>query len=479
MKVHPPPNPLFLLSRLVSFFTLFGMVALLSAVYFDWEGFWDIRLLTVASLACAGLTITFSCSRMDGFMRLGLCYLVLWIFLWSQAAGVVRENRVFFGLPLEKITIVNGRLIADSILSAQENQVLRLALVRCESQDGSTADAHGTLLAIGGLNDFLLSGTDLTLRGSLVTMEDGTMLFLTDSTTVLASTDSLRHEYLTIRKRLLQWLLHKFEPLDGGPAELCSLLLFGRTEETGSSIKQLSVDSGCAHILALSGMHLQFYAGIAGSKPSLVRSAVMYLLLLNPHKRYSARKALFFACAVQLFLFPDTIATLGCLLSYSSLAGMMVLQKPASMAFQRLLPRRLAMILAASTGALLFSGPCALAAFGCWHPIGIAVAPIAGPLAFLYMALGLLWLIAPIPLIGCGLNGVYGIFMSLLRFGADWSLAHPLAGTSFYLLIYLAVLLTVVGLLLYAGQTARTRSTQKHEMGLCLRFPECNHRFIG
>ena len=508
MKVHPPSlEVLSIYSRIVSFLTLSGMVGLLSAVYFDWEGLWDTRLLAVVSLACAGLTITFSCGRIAGFIRLGLCYLLLWVFLWSQAAGIAQQNRVFFGLPSEKVTVISGRLSADSTLSARENQVLSLALDRCESQNGSSADAHGMLLAIGGSPDFLLSGTDLALDGSLVTMEDGALLFLTDSIVVLASADSLRNDFLTIRKRLLEWLLHKFEPLDGGPAELCGLLLFGRTEEAGSFIKQLSVDSGCAHILALSGMHLQFYAGlaasilalflgkrwgktlsifpmalflgIAGAKPSLVRSAVMYALTFNPHKRCSARKALFIACSVQLFLFPHTIATLGCLLSYSSLAGMMVLQESASMALQRMLPRKLAMIITASAGALLFSGPCAIVAFGCWHPIGLAIAPMAGPLAFLYMGLGLLWLIAPIPTIGCCIQSVYGIFMQLLRFGADWSLAHPLVGTSVYLLIYLAVLLTVVGFLLYACRIARTRSTYNHEMGLSLRFPECNHRVVG
>jgi competence protein ComEC len=295
--------------------------------------------------------------------------------------------------------------------------------------------------------------------------------------------------------------------LGDGPAELCGLLLLGRTDQTGSTIKEASVESGCAHILALSGMHLQILAGIAasivslffgkragrklsvlpvvaflciaGPKPSLVRSAAMYFLAIDSRKRCSIRDALSIACVVQLFIFPSTIATLGCVLSYSSLAGMMLVQETVSQAVRTFLPRRLAAILSAHASALIYAGPCAIVVFGCWYPVGLLIVPLVGPLAFLYMALGLFWLLFPLPATAYLMQQAYRLFLFLLGVGADWSHAHPLMGTPGYLFFYLAALLTVVGFLLYACRIARTRSAHRHDMGLPLRFPECNHRLIG
>lgn len=507
MKVLPQQDSYQLLSRCLSFLSLIGIVVLVCAVYLDWKILRDLRLPAVLSMCGAGFLIALTFGRLAKISRMLLCCLTMWVLIWVQASDITQDNKVFFGLPWERVTIIEGSLIADSSLSAQENQVLNLTLKSCDTGSGTSADAHGTLLAIGGRHDFIPAGSNLLLSGALITVDEGKFLFLTESIDVRIPTNPLLHHMRMLRKRLLLGLLNRFEPLGYGPAELCGLLLLGRTDQTGSSIKEASVESGCAHILALSGMHLQIMAGIAasivslffgkrtgrnvsvipvvaflgiaGPKPSLVRSAAMYFLALDPKRRCSVRYALFIACVVQLFFFPNTIATLGCVLSYSSLAGMMLVQETVSQAVRTFLPRRLAAVLSAHASALVFAGPCAIAVFGCWYPIGLLIVPLVGPLAFLYMALGLFWLFFPLTATAYLLQQVYRLFLFLLGVGASWSHAHPLMGSPGHLFIYLATLLTVVGFLLYACRIARTRSAHRHDMGLSLRFPECNHRLIG
>lgn len=230
----------------------------------------------------------------------------------------------------------------------------------------------------------------------------------------------------------------------GKAGGLLLALLCGAREYTDSSTAQAFKDAGLSHILALSGMHLSLFSGIAlflgnrigrrnitfilriiillffvwfaGFSPSLCRAFICaILILLSSIAGVKQPDMLVILCVsflLQSVLFPGDIKNAGFILSYTALGGILVTQRLFCKMYFRFCPPVLANSIASSTGAQLFSAPVSLGLFGSCNPFGIVSSIIVSPIVtvFIYSGLALIILCLIFP----PLAKSSGIFMNIL-----------------------------------------------------------------
>lgn len=491
----------------------------------------------VLSCGFAFCSVSFAFSPFVPAFRLRyLCFwtMTICVLLYCQAGEVSWRTEVRVGMPLPRITAVEGTLGADSSISGKGNQVYNIVLDRCHGKDGSFASCRGTLLAVGRELPLHFSGVRLMMYGTFATGDDirPGELFLVDDVRELPVSGRLGTAgklFRQVRRSCVGWIAGRLGL--GGKEDgqldqrgysyyarlLAMMLLLGRCDDPLFPLKELSLASGCAHVLALSGMHLQFFAGavswigcrllgrrrgrllavlpillflfLAGPRPSLVRSAFMFFCTVLPlaigRESPSAATAYAIAFFLQLFLFPHTVATSGCLFSYAALGGLLLLGGAVGTLCSRFMPRRVGNAWGSAFAAVLWSAPCSLLVFGYWSPVGLALSPVVGALIGLFMALGMLLLCTGGGAMSWGAVAVewcavrlYCCLETLLRWGSDVGelvqTYGDVAGLSFYALLLLTGSLAI----LYAGRVLRRRSIRRHELELCIRFPGGHHRIV-
>jgi competence protein ComEC len=234
-----------------------------------------------------------------------------------------------------------------------------------------------------------------------------------------------------LRTRLRAALLERFQhgQIWGG---LASALLLGVRDDLDVELSEGFRNSGCTHILALSGMHLAILSGalaflirrplgirwaslvgavfvllyvfVAGSQPSLLRAAIMYLI--GTFAVWGLLKArplslLCMAFIIQLLFQSETGISLSFILSYLALLGILTLGEAMRDLFRGRLPEILGAGLSASIGAFVLTAPVVAFYFATVRPIGILAGIVAAPVSSVFMVLSLAALAAsflPFPL---------------------------------------------------------------------------------
>jgi competence protein ComEC len=219
-------------------------------------------------------------------------------------------------------------------------------------------------------------------------------------------------------------VLERFKGRDANSwGGLAAALLLGTRENLDSEMADRFRDAGVSHVLALSGMHLAFFSGIlalllkpllgkkgaalaglafilayvflVGPQPSLVRAAIMYVLgalsMLAGIPRQSL-VVLALAFCIQTLWDPSSALGPSFILSYSALAGLLLLSGPFSLFLEGRLPKPLAQSLSLSLGAFTAASPAVIAFFGILRPVGILTGLVVVPPVSLFMALSVLYL---------------------------------------------------------------------------------------
>lgn len=220
-------------------------------------------------------------------------------------------------------------------------------------------------------------------------------------------------------------------------------LLCGAKEYTEQAVSLAFKNAGLSHILALSGMHLSMFSGIAmffgnktgrrkltiiiriialfifvwfaGFSPSLLRAFICNLLLivclLANVRKPDMLVILCFSFIIQSIISPSDIYNIGFMLSYSALAGILIFNKFFMFLYIKLFPKSIAASLSSSTGAQIFTAPISLKYFGTFSPIGIIATVIISPCItiFIYSGLFLILLSLVFPI----LSSASGIFMNI------------------------------------------------------------------
>jgi competence protein ComEC len=263
-----------------------------------------------------------------------------------------------------------------------------------------------------GLKDFG-RGSEIYAEGTLLRGEGGP-LFRAQSVAVIRPPSRDEQFRTALRMELLE---KTSSPVWGG---LAQALLLGARDNLDTQLSRDFRDAGCSHILALSGMHLAvfsalialllkkplgvrlasltgalfviFYVYLAGAQPSLVRSAIMYLLgclAVWCSFKTTTLTLLALSFLAQLLCFRGSASSPSFILSYLALGGILWTGESLNEIFRGRLPPPLASGLSASLGAFIATAAVSLALFGMLRPVGILAGMVIAPLASLFMILAL------------------------------------------------------------------------------------------
>ena len=229
----------------------------------------------------------------------------------------------------------------------------------------------------------------------------------------------------------------------GNAGGLLLALLCGAKEYTSSEISLGFKRAGLSHILALSGMHLSMFSGIAlfagkkigrkklsfiirifalvlfvwfaGFSPSLLRAFICSLLTiiaaLANVKKPDMLLILAFSFLCQTIISPADIYNVGFILSYTALAGILLTNRFFRSIYNRFLPGYFSASLGSSTGAQIFTAPISLKMFGSFAPIGIIATSVVSPVVTIFIYSGLLFIIVSLIIPPLALPS--GIFINL------------------------------------------------------------------
>ena len=323
-----------------------------------------------------------------------LCILIF------QSITVRRSLSFDPGLPQDQIRTVQGTVIYDSSFTQSGNHYMKISLTGCGTESGDYCSAEGVVIAVGKERQIISSGIGLTLTGQF---SDG--LFIYDDLQV-----TTRSAFNTFRERIIGFMQHRMLSGSDENADLLSCqLLLGRADEGTLPLVQKARDCGCAHVLALSGMHLGIlvsvctaifgkkwkgrvagllavaaFVTVAGPRPSLVRAALGCFLFF-----VSKKERMFLVLFLQMLIFPNSFAELGCCYGYVAVFAIINLSPYIeAVLFQYM--GQFSRLPAATLAALLFSVPVQMLENGYWCPSAIITSPLAGLFAALSMVLGML-----------------------------------------------------------------------------------------
>ena len=285
------------------------------------------------------------------------------------------------------------------------------------------------------------NGAKLKLQLRLTTFSDGS--FLATTAESLGFSSKFSH-FRGLCRLLFKRLMYAW----GNAGGLLLALLSGSREYTESVISDSFRDAGLSHILALSGMHLSLFGGLAlafgkrvatrriadaiqlgailffvwfaGLSPSLFRaflcSLILYLSSLLRMRRPSGISVLATSFLIHSMIFPGHLKEAAFLLSYTSLAGILILSETIKkFIFPKSFPRIRSSI-SESAAAQIFTSPISACIFGKIMPIGIVASVFASPLVvgFLYFGLFGIVLCLLLPFLSNPFNVIMNVFYKII-----------------------------------------------------------------
>lgn len=362
-----------------------------------------------------------------------------------QAYVVQRSLQPDLGFPEDRVHALEGRVIYDSSFTQNGNHLMRISLRKSETDNGDSCTAEGVITVLGKEEQVISSGIGIRLKGRF--SDD---LFIYDE---LQVTD--RDFFNSFREGIIGVLQRRILTDDDGSGLLSCQLLLGRTDEGSLPLVQKARSCGCAHVLALSGMHLGILVGIctaifgkgkvgkavsmlavtafvmiAGPRPSLVRAALGCVLFF-----IGMKERMFLVLFIQLLVFPQSFTEIGCCYGYAAVFAIIHLAPYLeAVLFQYI--GQLSKPVSATLSALVFTAPIQMLSNGFWCPSAILASPPAGLLAACSMFLGLMELsFGKAPLL-VKLNGlVYSLMNRLFDVFGRWPKAGWVGYVIFVVLI--------------------------------------------
>ena len=339
-------------------------------------------------------------------------------------------QKVSFGIPQDTVQGISGVLLDDPRIVSGGRAMTTLSLKMVTGSGGVRVGARGEVTVffppenVERLKEFG-RGTEVFADGTLREGGggfDGSYIFSAEALHVTKQASPLDR----FRTGLRLDLVYRFTESPAGDPSwggLALALLVGIRDNLDTNIAALYRDSGCSHILALSGMHLAVlvallsfllkrplglrpaaicgafiilaYCYIVGPLPSLNRAALMYLLgvlaILGMLKR-DPLSLLCMAFLLQIIMTPRAGLSLSFILSYLALAGILVIGESLNDIFKGKIPAFLLLSLSASLGAFLATAGVTAWFFGGLRPVGIVASLVLTPLTTVFMIGSIAWL---------------------------------------------------------------------------------------
>jgi len=244
-----------------------------------------------------------------------------------------------------------------------------------------------------------------------------------------------------------------------GAGALLLALLSGSREYTEDGLADAFRKAGLSHILALSGMHLSLFGGIAfflgnkiarrnladllqllavlffvwfaGVSPSLFRSLLSSLIMfINSSlrlKRFKGLTVLSASFLIHIMIYPSDMMSVTFMLSYGALTGIMTIGQLIKMLLTRRVFPKLSDGLSQSAGAQLFTAPVSIRYFGAVMPIGIISTLFMSPLILLFLYTGLFAIIICLllPFLEPFFNVIMNIIYKAIQFTVNFFQMFP------------------------------------------------------
>lgn len=446
---------------------------------------------------------------------------------YSLARTACIRTQTAIAFPLVQVSVLEGRLVADSSITAQGQDFIQIAMTCVERRDGGAGQARGMVRCVVSSPVFLPAGTLCRVEGrfpavvqppfpeGLSTEIPG--FFEVDSFVVASPHPNFIEKIISHLNVVRVHVLEKFSRVVASPYEeertaliLCRMMLMGRSDDPSFPLKDKAMDSGVSHVLALSGSHLAWlstvligltwrmagmrkarsiavsgvvlFVVVAGPAPSLLRACLMYLWgAVRPSRPCAGSSVETMAATILLAfsLFPFQALSLGFVLSMTAVLGITVLSPFLSRLLGKLLPLKLASSLALSISALCAATPCSLGINGFWTPVGIVLTPVATILSAGSLLSGLLLVVCPVDsypgrFARMMATSAYRHMDSCLEWGARWSHTHRTFCTVPAFFYACIIMLTVIICIQYAGSVRERRMKECYELEFCLRFSQCH-----
>lgn len=337
---------------------------------------------------------------------------------FGAAAADRPPDRAHWGIEAARVRSLTARVSSDPRKIRGGGTLATLEPLYSEGPPGVRASASGSIAAIfparGPAPD---RGSVLRLSARIVEGSYGPLVKVEEYSLVREAPRAERIRS-SIRKNLVGRLN---SVLWGG---LAGALLLGTKDGLDSSEIDGYAAAGCAHVLALSGMHLGVlsaliafflkplfglkraaaagllliiaYVHLAGAQASLVRAALMYAAAAAGIAFDLPRRALCLLSAaflVQLCIDPESARGLSFELSYLALAGILVVGAAADDLLRAWLPDIVRPALSASIGAFIATAAVTAGVFGVLRPVGLVSSLLLAPAAAGLMVGASAWLL--------------------------------------------------------------------------------------
>jgi len=243
---------------------------------------------------------------------------------------------------------------------------------------------------------------------------------------------------LNFRRLMYSW---------GKAGGLVLSLLSGSRDFLEDGIAEAFMLAGLSHVLALSGMHLSFFSGIAGFtgklilgkrfsffsgtagtvlfiwfagfSPSLFRAFLCFLILAACNFSSCREPDMFciLCCAflIHVCVFPEDVYSAAFILSYGALAGILLFSDFCRKPFMAFAGEKLSSSLGASAAAQSATAPLSFLLFKTFSPAGIAASVIVSPLISFFMTFSLFSVVLSLAV--PFLSSWFGIIMNGLYYG--------------------------------------------------------------
>ncbi len=383
--------------------------------------------------------------------------------------GIPMKNRKQFGaaVPFSSVVFMKGRIVSNPVkLSKTQKYAASFEPEFVKTADGIASTCSGVLTVMldGRMTEAYFPGKLYSSsRGSgALICETGAPaalsgragsdgVFFADKGYSLEFPDTpggkIAHaralSRLQFRRLMYAW---------GAAGGLLLALLSGIREYTEGQAADAFRNAGLSHILALSGMHLSIFSGLAvsagssvcgkktayvfqacavlffvwfaGFSPSLFRALLcsigMMMLSFCGIKNVSMMTVLCASFLCHTVIAPVDCTSAAFMLSYGALAGILVFGELINGKLSHILPGCVSSGISASAAAQTLTAPVSLKLFGTFMPGGILASTVVSPLVTLFIYAGLfcivLCLVFPIFVVPAGavMNGIYAVIKMLV-----------------------------------------------------------------
>ncbi len=375
------------------------------------------------------------------FHPLVLASIFIAAIFYSKVIPVKNRNAYFSLLDFSNLTEISGCVVSNPVKSST-GKYYRLKIRLSEAKDkkdikasaegiiqilvpAAQIEAHfpGKLFTAVKDNKYVLCEQGSFLRANGKILDEN--LFLAENVeNIITKKTNFFQKFLRIRA-IFRIQFRRLMYAWGAAGGLLLALLSGIREYTDGALGENFKNAGLSHVLALSGMHLNLFSGIAGKSakkiisekkamifqlvsvvlfvffagfsPSLFRgflcTIISFVAIMLKLKNFSMIQVLSASFLVHVSLKPEDLFEAAFVLSYSALAGILLMSEFLKFLFIIKTPEKLAGSISASMGAQFFTAPISLKLMNSFAPIGIISTVVISPLITIFIYSGLFLII--------------------------------------------------------------------------------------